>query len=129
MTTPNHVAHFAIQADDLARAKRFYQAVFGWKFEAWGPPDFYMIKTAKGEDPGPFGSLQKRDVPLGETKAMLGFECTVAVSSVDETAKAVEKAGGKILMKRMTIGTVGHLIKFVDSEGNRLGAMEYDENA
>src|SRR4051812_28038996 len=95
MPTPSHLAHFAIHADDLSRAKRFYEAVFGWKFEAWGPPDFYMIKTSKAEDPGVFGSLTKREVPLGETKAMYGFECTIAVKSVDETAKAVEKAGGK----------------------------------
>ena len=26
---PN-VAHFAINADDVARAKRFYERVFGW---------------------------------------------------------------------------------------------------
>src|SRR5256885_3824945 len=103
MPTANHVAHFAIHADDLPRARRFYQAVFGWKFEAWGPPDFYMIKTSKGEDPGLFGSLQKRDVPLNDTKAMLGFDCTIAVSSVEETAKAIEKAGGTIVMKKMTI--------------------------
>jgi predicted enzyme related to lactoylglutathione lyase len=132
MPTSSHfgrLAHFAIHADDLARAKRFYQAVFDWRFEAWGPPDFYMIKTNEGVDPGPFGSLQKRDVPLAGTKAMHGFECTIAVASVDETAKAVTKAGGSIVMPRVTIGTVGHLIKFLDTEGNRVGAMEYDEKA
>ena len=129
MPQANHLAHFAIHADDLQRARRFYSAVFGWKFEPWGPPDFYMIKDSKGADPGTFGSLQKRDVPLGDTKAMLGFDCTIAVKSVDETLRAIEKAGGTIVMKKMTIGTVGHLIKFLDTEGNRVGAMEYDENA
>ncbi|HEY8076233.1 MAG TPA: VOC family protein, partial [Labilithrix sp.] len=74
--TPSHLAHFAIHADDLPRAQRFYEAVLGWKFEAWGPPGFFMIKTKKGEDPGTFGSLQERDVPLAGTKAMHGFECT-----------------------------------------------------
>ncbi len=121
---PNHLAHFAIEADDLERAKRFYAAVFGWRFEAWGPPDFYMITTAKGEQPGCFGSLQKRHHPKGE--GINGFECTIAVAKVDDTARAVEKAGGKIVMPRMTIGTVGHLVKFRDTEGNLVGAMEYD---
>jgi len=32
MSTP--VAHFAINADDLPRARRFYENVFGWKFQA-----------------------------------------------------------------------------------------------
>ncbi len=35
-----HVAHFAINANDVDRAKRFYERVFGWKFNAWGPPGF-----------------------------------------------------------------------------------------
>ena len=35
---PNDVAHFAIHADDCQRAKRFYEEVFGWTFEPWGPP-------------------------------------------------------------------------------------------
>ena len=40
-----HVAHFAINADDVPRARRFYERVFGWKFSAWGPPEFYKIET------------------------------------------------------------------------------------
>jgi uncharacterized protein len=124
---PNHLAHFAIEADDLARAKRFYSHVFEWRFDAWGPPDFYMIRTKDDEDPGVFGSLQKRHHPKGD--ALTGFECTVAVEDVDRTAKAVVDSGGTITMKRMTIGTVGHLIKFRDTEGNLVGAMQYDESA
>lgn len=124
---PNHLAHFAIHADDIARAKRFYTKVFGWKFEAWGPPDFFMIKTADGEDPGPFGSLHKRHHPKGD--GLTGFECTIAVADVDKTARDVEAAGGTIVMKRMTIGEVGHLVKFHDTEGNIVGAMQYDANA
>ncbi|MDE0280166.1 MAG: VOC family protein [Gammaproteobacteria bacterium] len=30
---PNDSAHLAIHADDCQRAKRFYEAVFGWTFE------------------------------------------------------------------------------------------------
>src|SRR5262249_24838474 len=81
---PNHLAHFAIEADDLAWAKRFYSHVFEWRFEAWGPPDFYMIQTKEKEDPGVFGSLQKRHHARGD--ALTGFECTIAVTDVDKTA-------------------------------------------
>ena len=30
----NDVQHFAVAADDVERARRFYEAVFGWRFEA-----------------------------------------------------------------------------------------------
>ena len=39
---PNDIAHFAIHADDCPRAKAFYETVFGWTFEPWGPPNFWV---------------------------------------------------------------------------------------
>ena len=41
----NFIAHFAIQAEDLERARRFYERAFGWRFEAWGPPGYFKIHT------------------------------------------------------------------------------------
>jgi hypothetical protein len=118
MPTPNHVAHFAINVDDIERAQRFYTHVFGWKFEAWGPPGFFMISGA-----GMLGSLQKRTrVATGKG----GLEFTIAVASLAATEKAVVAAGGTIAMPRMTIPTVGQLIHFVDPEGNEIGAMQYE---
>ena len=41
-----HDAHGLDPAvDDVDRARRFYEAVFGWEFEPWGPPGFYLILT------------------------------------------------------------------------------------
>lgn len=117
------LSHFAINADDLDRARRFYTKVFGWTFNAWGPPGFYMIEGA-----GVNGSLQGRRtlVPGGR---MTGFECTIGVDSIDATEKAVLAAGGKILFERSTIPTVGTLMFFQDPEGNVFGAMQYDHAA
>ena len=42
----NDVDFFAINADDVPRARNFYETVFGWGFEPWGPPGFYLIATA-----------------------------------------------------------------------------------
>ena len=124
---PN-VAHFAINANNIERACRFYQKVFGWKFSAWGPPGFFMIDMGPAAEPQLRGSLQQRR-ELVPGKAMVGFECTIAVSDVDATSAAVEANGGKVIMKRVTIAGVGHLIFFEDPEGNLAGAMQYDVNA
>ena len=49
---------------DLAATRRFYERVFGWTFEAWGPPDFFMIWTGAVHEPGAVhGSLSKRWEP------------------------------------------------------------------
>lgn len=120
-----NVRHFAINADDMARARTFYERVFGWTFEAWGPPGFFMISTGDAEG-GPRGSLQARRelVPGRRTNA---FECTIAVTAdVDEVAAAVKANGGRILMEKATIPGVGDLIWFEDPEGNVAGAMRYE---
>ncbi len=123
-----HLAHFAINADDVGRARRFYERVFEWKFSSWGPPDFFQIQTQAGQEPGPIGALQKRRNLVAEERT-IGFECTIAVKSIDETAAAVAAAGGSVLMPKSVIMGVGSLMFFRDTEGNVFGAMQYDREA
>ena len=115
----NNLAHFAIHADDVERAKLFYESVFGWTFEAWGPPEFYLTTSA-----GVRGALQKRQEPL-DGAGMRGFECTIGVEDVDATAAAVVEHGGTVTMEKFQIEGVGWLIFFADTENNRVGAMQY----
>lgn len=124
---PN-IAHFSINADDVPRAKRFYEKVFGWTFSAWGPPDFYQVRTGAESDPGIMGALQKRRELVAGSKT-IGFECTVGVTSIDDTAKAVTANGGKTIMEKSIIVGVGALMFFQDTEGNVFGAMQYDRQA
>ncbi len=123
-----NVQHFAINADDLPRARRFYERVFGWRFEAWGPPDFLLIKTGTDDEPGVGGALQKRR-ELVPGQRMTGYECSIGVADVDAVAAAVVANGGTIILPRTLIPTVGHLIFFRDTEGNVAGAMQYDASA
>lgn len=124
----NEVRHFAINADDLPRARRFYERVFAWRFEAWGPPGFFMIATG-AKDPRLLGSLQQRR-ELQPGRPMTGFECTIGVEQdVAQLADAIKANGGRIVMEKATIAGVGDLIWFEDPEGNLAGAMRYDPKA
>lgn len=122
---PNDIVHFAIHADDCERAKTFYETVFGWGFQPWGPPDFWLIQTSPR---GIKGALQKRRGTAGGTgsASMGGYECTVSVDDVRVIAAAIEKAGGKVVMPPFLIERVGTLIQFVDTEGNAACAMQYE---
>ncbi|HEY8224180.1 MAG TPA: VOC family protein [Pyrinomonadaceae bacterium] len=123
----NNVRHFSINADNVPRARAFYEKTFDWQFEPWGPPNFYLIKTGTADDPGVEGALQgRREIVAG--KPMFGFECTLGVESIDETIAAIEANGGKIVMPKFYIPTVGSLIFFEDTEGNLVGAMQYDQD-
>ena len=120
---PNNLAFFAVHADDLPRARRFYENVFGWRFQPWGPPGFFLIATGDKDDPGVEGALQKRhEVVPGER--VTGYECTISVNDIDAAATAVTANGGKIIMPKCEIPTVGWLIKFQDPEGNLVCAKQ-----
>lgn len=119
----NNVCHFAIHADDVPRAKLFYQRVFGWQFEEWGPPDFYLIKTGSSQNPGILGALQKRTQELG--KGFNGYECSISVNDVKKSGSEITANGGKILVNPVEIPNVGILIKFADTEGNLACAIQY----
>jgi predicted enzyme related to lactoylglutathione lyase len=120
---PATFRHFAINADDVPRAKRFYEGVFGWTFNPWGPPGFYQTRDA-GE--GLLGALQgRRDLAPG--LKLNALENSFGVEDLAATIAAIEAGGGKILMPRVRIEGVGDLVFFQDTEGNVLGAMQYDK--
>jgi uncharacterized protein len=118
---PNPLCHFAIHADDCQRALSFYQAVFGWKFQPWGPPGFWRILTGQ---PGVEGALHQRHEPLTGT-GVRGFECSISVQDVKSIAQSVSKHGGRVVMPSFAIHGVGTVMKFEDPEGNVVSAIQY----
>ncbi len=114
--------HFAINADDVQRAKTFYEQAMGFEFNPWGPPNFYQIKNV-GD--GLLGALQeRREIAPGKTANT--FETTFGVDDLQATIMAIEANGGKIVMPPFHIQGVGELIYFEDTEGNVCGAMQYE---
>lgn len=126
-THVNNVAHFAIYADDLKRARTFYENVFEWEFSEWsGVPDFYQIETSGGNQSAIRGALQKRpESHAGD--GFKGFECSISVADIKETTARIKEHGGEILIPEVEIPTIGQFIRFTDTEGNILGAIQYFE--
>lgn len=128
---PNQLSHFAIHADDLDRARKFYAGVFGWTFQGFGGgpiTDFCQILDAEGNRLAPLGAMQSRKFNAAP-QPVVGFECSIAVNDVDAIARAVEANGGKIVMPKAAIPGVGWIVKFMDSEGNLVCAVQYHADA
>jgi uncharacterized protein len=119
----NDVSFFAINADDVPRARQFYTAVFGWNFEPWGPPGFYLIATGREPAGAHSGGLQERRELVPGQKT-IGFECTVTVENIDSAIRAVEANGGRLAAPKFHIPTVGTCAYFVDTEGNVAGICQ-----
>lgn len=118
------IIHFDIPVDDPARAQKFYQEIFDWKFDKWnGPMEYWMAKTGDDKQPGINGGLAKR-MP-GQT----GMTNTIDVPSVDEFSTKIQSKGGKVIVPKMAILGVGYFAQCLDTEGNTFGIIQMDQNA
>jgi hypothetical protein len=122
----NRVIHFEIQADNVARVKKFYEDALGWKIsqamkkDEGAEMDYWMIDTGTG--PGIGGGIYQR--PAEEKERYRTYDCTVLVEDVDEAIEAVKKAGGKITREKSEIPKVGFFASALDTEGNRFSLMQ-----
>ena len=113
---PNSIVHFEIPADDVPRAKKFYEKAFGWKISDPLKMDYFFVETKKKGEDGINGGLMPRKMP-GQP-----FMNYISVASIDAFCKKVERAGGVIVMPKTEIGEqMGWIATFKDTEGNMMG--------
>ncbi|MFB0499876.1 MAG: VOC family protein [Candidatus Hadarchaeaceae archaeon] len=124
------IVHFEIPADNPEKLKQFYENVFGWKIEkSPGPIDYWMISTVPVDEQGKLtemgvnGGMMKRQNPEHKITNY------ILVESVDEYAKKIEDAGGKIIVPKTAVPSVGYWAMFVDPDGNVLAILEEDKEA
>ncbi len=115
----NPVNWLEIYVDDMARATRFYEAVFGVKLQKLENPDIEIWAFPMNPDgSGAARSLVKMPgFPSGENSVLVYFKCD---GCADEASK-VAKAGGKVQKQKTSIGQYGHIALVIDTEGNMIG--------
>jgi predicted enzyme related to lactoylglutathione lyase len=120
----SRVTHFDINAEDVDRAIRFYESVFGWKFQKWdGPMEYWLIMTGDEKEPGIDGGMSRR------TEMNSGVVNTISVESVDDAIEKILKAGGKVAQPKGAVPGVGWFASCFDTEGTPFGLMQEDPNA
>jgi predicted enzyme related to lactoylglutathione lyase len=109
-------AHIEFPADDLARAKRFYEGVFGWQLqEATGFENYLVYRTAGGLGGG-FGLRGQTAGPR--------LRDYISVDSIDESIPKVESLGGKVTLGRTEVPGQGFYAVTEDSEGTEIALWE-----
>ena len=58
---------------------------------------------------------------------MIGFECTITVDSLNETIRAIESNGGKMVTQKFRIPGICTVAYFQDTEGNVAGVSELEK--
>jgi predicted enzyme related to lactoylglutathione lyase len=115
----NPVGWFEIAAKDLRRASRFYGDVFGFEMTSGRVNEYEMVFfPMDGEAPGAAGALIAGE---GYEPTPVGTIVYFPVDDIAATLVKVEKAGGKTLFPKKSIGPHGYIAWFSDSEGNSIG--------
>jgi uncharacterized protein len=116
----NPVIYFEIGADDVQRAKAFYEKTFGWKITYVPAMDYFLVETKHEEEPGINGGLRKR------TEPGRGITTYIHIDSVNETLDHIRENGGTVILDRHLIAGFGAFALFRDPEGNVLGLHEME---
>ncbi|MEO5693837.1 MAG: VOC family protein [Usitatibacter sp.] len=117
----NPVGWFEIYVQDMARARKFYEALFDAKLEKLDSPAGELEMWSFPGDQGAYGTpgalVKMKDAPSGGLGTLVYFICD---DCAVQEAK-VPMLGGKIHRGKMGIGEYGFISLAVDTEGNTIG--------
>jgi len=123
---PN-IVYFEIPANNIDRAKHFYHALLGWKIEPTKVPMDQAAAAAMQYHDISTGELKEGTLNMGGLYKRQMSELIinhVAVEDIDKVLAKVEKLGGKIMIPKMEIKSVGLNAIIQDTEGNSLGLIQ-----
>ena len=110
MPADGELDYVELPAPDIAATKRFYGAVFGWKFTDYGPD--YVAFVAAGREGG--FNAERRVISGG------GPLIVLYANDLDAMEKKVREAGAEITEHHQFPG--GRRFHFRDPNGNELAA-------
>ena len=111
----NHhkINYIEFAATDVARAKQFYAAVFGWSFQDWGP-DYISFEAANAGVHGGFRAAKPEEI-RGDAAPLV----VLYSADLKATEKAILAAGGTIVVETFEYPG-GRRFHFSDGVGNVL---------
>lgn len=112
----NPVRYFEIPVNDMERAMRFYASVLGVEFQLASIDGNDMaLFPFESSASGISGALAKGG---SYVPGRQGVRIYFSVDDVDTTLVRAHAAGGRTLYPKTSIGELGWVAEFEDSEGN-----------
>ena len=121
--------YFDLTVPDVAKAKVFFEAVLGWRFQKFDMPyEYYRIQAGPVSEPGIDGGIGAiKDAPLSEGRPLT--QITIPVTNLSETLSRVVASGGSIVEERMPIPGFGWYATCAEPGGLKFGLIEADPTA
>lgn len=105
----HNIVHVEIPTKDVAKAKKFYGKLFGWKFRDFDPTYTLFDPGRKGVG----GGIYK----VGSIPTKSPVRAYVHVTSIETTLEQARAAGGKILQPSASVPGFGWYGAFRDPQG------------
>lgn len=111
------IVHIDLPSDDIARAKSFYEGVFGWQISGMEEfPDFELFRTGQENVGGGIG--------LRGTTAPDKPRVYIEVDSLDDALAKVQELGGSIVVDKTEVPGMGWYAAVADTEGSEIGLWQ-----
>lgn len=112
------IVWFELPVVDMERAIRFYESVFALKLrrEDCGGHPLAVFPHADAQASGALVKMPQLAPRDNGTLVYLhgGEDLNLALARI-------RAAGGEVVMEKTSLGEIGHIALFIDSEGNRVG--------
>ncbi|HWK91633.1 MAG TPA: VOC family protein [Luteimicrobium sp.] len=110
------ITHIEIPVTDLAKAKEFYQGLFGWEIAS--PPGFedYPMWRAPNQISG--GALTQRSEGFTQPRSY------VEVDSIDDVLARATELGATVVQEKAEITPTSWWAAVADTDGNVVGLYE-----
>lgn len=121
--------YFDLTVRDISQARKFFQELFGWRFEPFPMPyEYYRIRAGPEGEAGIDGGIGAvNDTPIAG--GVPATQLTVPVADLDETIAKVLAGGGQLIEPRMPIPGIGWYATCAAPGGLRFGVIQADPDA
>jgi len=109
------IVHIEFKSSDFARTSAFYSKLFDWHTEQNGSGSYLKADSADG----PSGGWVRAD--LVQSPGPIAY---LPVDDLPAKLDAVERAGGRVLVRSMPFAGGGEVGLFADPDGNVLGLWQ-----
>jgi uncharacterized protein len=122
------VVHFELPVKDVAKAKVFYQKVFGWEVMDHAMPDgsiYVGVRTTPVDEQSrmPLKPGAINGGMMARTDKVQAPVFAISVPSIDERVQQVQAAGGKVVTPKVDLG-IGFYAYIADPDGTVVGLWE-----
>ena len=115
----NPFGHVELQTQDVAKAKKFYKALFDWKFQEIPDIDYTLIEVGEGTG----GGMMKNPVP-GSPSHWMAY---VTVEDIQATIRKADSLGAKGLKEVTECPGYGSFCIIADPTGAALALWQEKE--